>query len=37
MMEIVEAGQGNVEIEPKTGEFVDQHLGGRTGVKLIPP
>ena len=35
MMEIVEAGQGNVVIEPKTGELVDQHLGGCTGVKLI--
>jgi len=37
MMEIIETGQGNEVLQPKTGDVVNQYLSGCTGIKLVTP
>jgi hypothetical protein len=35
-MKVVEASQGNVVQQLKTGKLVNQYLSGCAGVKLVP-
>jgi len=36
MMEIIETGQGNEVLQPKTGDVVNQYLSGCTGISWLP-